>query len=145
MKPIIQISMISLSNKLINKMPQLRLNFLLISIKLIITQEAAKLNITFIGIFINFSHFHGRSPSLYEDTVIFGATGFYLLINTIQLIGFAFIAWTIAIFFKHLSYVIEYYGTIYVVLLIMVVLVYLALYCYILSISLRWYTIISSV
>lgn len=95
---------------------------------------------------INFhEHFHHRTPSLYEDQILFGATGFFLAINTLQAIGFIFTAWGVALFFKHYSEISLYYGPSCLAFIIPTLVAYIILYAYLLSISLRWYTIISSV
>ena len=90
-------------------------------------------------------HFQRRTPSLYEDQIIFGATGFSLLLNFLQSIGFIFIAWSILLFVKHFDDIVSHYGNISLVVLIPSFAFYLIAYGYLISISLRWYTVISSV
>jgi hypothetical protein len=96
-------------------------------------------------IFFYHRHFHSRPASLYEDQLFFGATGFILIINTLQAIGFVFIMWSVVLFVKHYYEISMQFGYICLAFIIPILLIYLVLYCYLISISLRWYTIISSV
>ena len=90
-------------------------------------------------------NFHKRIPNLYEEQVIFGASGFSLLVNIIQCLGFIFIAWSVLIFVKHMNEILSFYGSLMLALIILTLVVYVILYTYLISISIRWLTIISSV
>lgn len=90
-------------------------------------------------------HFHHRSPSLFEDNMFFGASGFYILLNTLQAIGFVFIVWTVLLITKHLGAMLDVFGNSFLFLVIPIIAIYIAVYSFIISISLRWYTVISSV
>jgi hypothetical protein len=93
----------------------------------------------------NHINFHRRIPTLYEEQIIFGASGLSVLTNILQCLGFIFIAWTVLIFVKHMDAINSFYGSIMVAFIILALVIYVILYTYLISISLRWLTIISSV
>ena len=94
----------------------------------------------------NFSkNFHDRPPSLYEDLVFLGSTGFYLINIILQVSGFILICWSILLLFKYLSEIIAYFGSGMVYVIIGVIVFYVFLYTFLLSLNLRWFTIITSV
>jgi hypothetical protein len=95
---------------------------------------------------LNFNKlYHNRPPTLYEDLIIFGTSGFYLLINVIQIIGFMFIIWTILFFFKEYTVIVKEQGNWFIYFFISLLLIYIVTFAIILTINLKWYTIISSV
>jgi len=89
--------------------------------------------------------FHGRPPSLYEDLVIYGASGFYMLINLIQVIGFCFIIWMVVIIIKYSSMFITQMGDYFAFIFIPVLFLYIFFYAFLIAINIRWFTIISSI
>lgn len=89
--------------------------------------------------------YHSRPPSIYEDQILFGTTGFFLLINTIQMIGFMFIVWGILFFFKGYRVAVDSQGAWIGYTFIGLFILYLCVFAYILTLNLKWYTVISSV
>jgi len=89
--------------------------------------------------------FHGRPPSLYEDLVILGATGFYLIINTIQIIGFCFITWIVIMIIRYYSMFITQIGNNFSFIFIPLLFLYTIFFAFMIAINIRWYTIISSI
>lgn len=95
---------------------------------------------------LNFSrYFYDRPPSLYEDLVFLGSTGFYLINIILQVTGFMLICSSILILFKYLSQIQAYYGSGMTYVVVGVLVFYVLLYAFLLSLNLRWYTIITSV
>ncbi len=84
-------------------------------------------------------------PTMYEDQILFGATGFSLIINTIQTFGLTFVFWSLLLFVKHYTVILALYGNITYAFIIPGLVLYTMVYSYLLSISLRWFTILSSV
>jgi hypothetical protein len=74
-----------------------------------------------------------------------GPTGIYLIINTLQAIGFIFVAWVVLLYYKYLPLMLNFHGIMILYITIPVTVLYVILYSYFLSISLRWFTVISSV
>jgi hypothetical protein len=89
--------------------------------------------------------YHSRPPMIYEDLIMFGTSGFYLLINTIQMIGFMFILWSILFFFKEFSIVIKQEGEWFAYFFVFLFLIYIAAFTWLLALNLKWFSIISSV
>jgi hypothetical protein len=88
---------------------------------------------------------YDRPPSLYEDIVFLGPTGLHLIHVFLQLSGFMLICWSVLILFKYLPAISAYYGKGMNWVLIITLLLYVFTYAYLLSLNLRWFTIISSV
>lgn len=89
--------------------------------------------------------FHTRPPSIYEDLMFLGTTGFFLLINIIQMIGFMFLIWSILFFFKEYNVMVAKEGKWVMCFFISLFIVYVCAFAYLLTLNLKWYTIISSV
>lgn len=89
--------------------------------------------------------YHSRPPMIYEDLVLFGTTGFYLLINTVQMIGFVFIIWSILFFFKEFNIVVKQEGKWFAYFFVVLMFLYLGAFSFLLTLNLKWFTIISSV
>jgi hypothetical protein len=90
-------------------------------------------------------HFQNRAPNYYEDLVLFGAGGFYLLLNLIQTISVLFIIWTVILYFKHVTYFVDYYTPKFLALVIILYVLYLFALLVVLSLALKWYAVIASV
>ena len=88
--------------------------------------------------------YHSRPPSIYEDLILFGTTGLFLMINVVQMIGFMFIIWGMLFFFREYI-VVKSQGNLLAYLFVILLIFYLCVFAYILTINLKWYTIISSV
>ncbi len=89
--------------------------------------------------------YHSRPPTIYEDLIIFGTSGFFFLINIIQIIGFMFIIWSILFFFKEYSAVVKIEGEWFTYFFITLLLIYIVIFAVLLTTNIKWYTIISSV
>ena len=90
-------------------------------------------------------HFHQRPSSLYENLIIFGNTGFHLIINIIQSICLIFIAWGVITFGKHLSVIRNKYNKLGLILFISVSIIYFFIQGFITALTLKWYCIIDSI
>lgn len=90
-------------------------------------------------------YFHDRPPSLYEELVFLGPAGFYIIHATMQISGFILISWSVLILFKYLSDIIAFYGKGMTWVILGLLMFYILTYSFLLSLNLRWYTIISSV
>jgi hypothetical protein len=88
---------------------------------------------------------HNNYPSLYEENMFMGETGFIFFMNFIQLILFLFCVWSTFIFTKEIFNI--YYNQPIWMFAISIAsfIIYFFLYAYLISISIRWYTIISSI
>jgi len=84
---------------------------------------------------------------LFEGTVVLGITGFTLLLNIIQTLSVSFIIWSVLLYVKHLTPMMDYYGNNKVILAAVVPLtvIYFILMVLITVLNLRWYTLISSI
>ncbi len=90
-------------------------------------------------------YFHDRPPSLYEELVFLGPSGFYFIHASMQISGFVMISWSVLILFKYLSVIVAQYGKGMTWVILGIILLYIFIYSFLLSLNLRWYTIISSV
>ncbi len=77
--------------------------------------------------------------------MLFGASGFAIIINFLQATGMSFVIWSLVLFLKHYLPILEKYGNYTYAFIIPGLVFYTLIYSYILSISIRWYTIIASV
>jgi len=95
------------------------------------------------------SHIHNRTSSFYEDTIAFGATGFYIFFNIVQSVFLVFAVW---LCFVCLDIIPKLFGdypeyvpsALSIFFIITTVCFYAFLHCYLVAITLRWYTVISS-
>lgn len=91
-------------------------------------------------------HIHLRPPSLYENTLICGASGFAFMFNIIQTCSMLFIAWLIILYIKHYFYIRTVYSKLTVLLfMIPCSIVYFVLYVYLTAIVLKWNAVVSSI
>ncbi len=77
--------------------------------------------------------------------MLFGASGFAMIINFLQAIGMSFVIWSLVLFLRHYVQILSTYGNFTYAFIIPGLVIYTVVYSYLLSISLRWYTIIASV
>ena len=101
------------------------------------------------------SHIHGRTSSFYEDIIAFGASGFFIFFNIFQSIFLGFVLWITYVGVTIIPGLWKEYtdsnGKIYEystgvkVVVIIATIIYILLYSYLVAITLRWYTVISSV
>ena len=91
-------------------------------------------------------HIHLRPPSLYENTLICGASGFALMFNVIQTCSLLFIAWIIILYVKHYFYIRTVYSKLTVFLfMIPCSIIYFILYVYLTAVVLKWNAVVSSI
>ncbi len=88
---------------------------------------------------------HNNYPSLYDEMMFMGSTGYYIFLNLIQYILFLFSVWSTFIFTKEIFNIyrekpIWMFGS-----TIGLFVLYFFLYTYLITITIRWYTIISSI
>ena len=90
-------------------------------------------------------HMHNRPPSLYEENMILGATGFAFILNAAQACAMILCIWSVVIFAKH-SYILreKYHKFIYA-FLIFLLIIYFSVQGFLISILLKWYSIIDSI
>jgi hypothetical protein len=88
---------------------------------------------------------HKRSPSYYEDLILFGGTGLDLMIITMQTIAMIFVLWATVLLFKHLGQITTS-DTVYLIFLIIpLLIVYIVGMIVLLGICMKLYTIMASV
>lgn len=88
---------------------------------------------------------HNNYPSFYEENMFMGSTGYNVLLNLVQCILFLFTAWSTLIFSKEI-FNIYYEKPLWIFLCtIGLFILYFFLYAFLISITIRWYTIISSI
>ena len=90
-------------------------------------------------------NFHQRPPSIYENLLFFGISGFSLILNIIQSICIIFIACSIITFTKHYHKIINKYSNLINILLIGSLIIYFILQGYLTALLLKYYTIINSI
>jgi len=88
---------------------------------------------------------HNNYPSLYDEMMFMGSTGFNIFLNLIQCILFLFTVWTTFIFTKEIFNIYNQKPIWMFVCTIIIFILYFFLYTYLISITIRWYTIISSI
>lgn len=92
------------------------------------------------------SHIHGRTSNFYEDTIAFGASGFYIFFNVFQAFLVVFIIWfTYAIVTLVPELFIQKYSSFIKILVITGIVFFILAYSILIASSLRWYTVISSI
>lgn len=105
---------------------------------------------------VNFHyHVHGRTSSYYEDTIVFGASGYYIIFNIFQTVVVVFVVWL-----TYTSLVVvpllfnsdnnsninnKAYSTAVKIICICSLAVYTIIYCYLVTVTIKWYTVISSI
>ena len=96
---------------------------------------------------VSFLHinFHQRPPSIYENLMIFGISGFPFLLNLIQSICIIFIAWSVITFSKHFNKIEDKYSKLSYIFLIGGCIIYFILQGFLTTLILKYYTIIDSI
>ena len=96
---------------------------------------------------VSFLHinFHQRPPSIYENLMIFGISGFPFLLNLIQSICIIFIAWSVITFSKHFNKIEDKYSKLSYIFLIGGCIIYFILQGFLSTLILKYYTIIDSI
>ena len=96
---------------------------------------------------VSFLHinFHQRPPSIYENLMIFGISGFPFLLNIIQSICIIFIAWSVITFSKHFNKIEDKYSKLSYIFLIGGCIIYFILQGFLSTLILKYYTIIDSI
>ncbi len=90
-------------------------------------------------------HFQGRAPNFYEDQIIFGAFGFYFILNLIQTTGFTFVLWITILFLKHVTYIVNEYNGYFLFFVIPFAILYFVLFLIVIGITFKWFTLVASV
>ncbi len=90
-------------------------------------------------------HIIGRAPSLFEDTILFGVSGRYLLQNLFQAILATFFGYITLISVVEGSYFYQKFGTYIIPLFTILVAIFFGLISYLSTICIRWMTILNSI
>lgn len=90
-------------------------------------------------------HIIGRASSLFEDVILFGVSGKYILNNLFQSILSTFIGYLTLISIVEGYYFYNEFGTYIIPVFIIIVLFFFALICYLSTICIRWLTILNCI
>jgi hypothetical protein len=90
-------------------------------------------------------HLMNRSPSFYDDLILLGGSGFYVLLNIIQTIACSFIIWMTILILKHVTYMVNQYSGYILFAVIPIMILYLLINVFLFALTMKWYTIITSV
>lgn len=86
----------------------------------------------------------GRNANFFEDIICFGNYGKHFINNTLQSLIGTFICYIAIIAIVEGKQFYDVYGTWIIPYLSVLLVLYLVLYCYLLAINFRWYTILNS-
>ena len=109
-------------------------------------EEILESDIKSCGFKIGLNNFlHNSVPNIYENLLIFGSSGFQLLINSIQLLTFLFVLWIVLIIFIEIQTLINTDEDLFIILFVIFFVVYIIYLPYLISSNINMFTLLSSV